>query len=238
MFKKSVLSLLLVVTCLALAAATQDAAARKAAPVQVQPRLLWLKRGESQQQSPIVIVQQPQDNNSNRHHYQQPPPPPYWSDYYSYPPQRPQRPQGLSDYPTIVIVNPNNAQNFTFDLPTTTAASTRRRSNIFNRRSSNPIVDLLQDSIDDDSEVISAADNVDNDGVITIPQQIPQPQKYAAEERNEELGDDELALLERQAERGLSPKNLISFLMQDKQRRRVQEAIAGIYLRNYNLNRK
>lgn len=70
---------------------------------------------------------------------------------------------------------------------------------------------------------------------------IPQPYNYGEEDaRAAELGDEvEFAdLLERQAARGLSPKHLLSFLLQDKRRRRIQEAVAGIYLRNYNLNRK
>ncbi|KAH8263359.1 hypothetical protein KR044_007789, partial [Drosophila immigrans] len=216
----------------------------------VQPRFLFIKRGEAKEPSPIVILQQPQNQGSDKHHHHQSPP--YWPDYYSYPPPppRPQRPPyqipglpGLSEYlgngPSIVIINPNNVQNLSYaSVESTTAATTGGRSG-FNRRSSDPIVNLLQETIlDDDSEVVSAADNVEADGVVTIPQQIPQPSHYGAEERNDEFGENELALLERQAERGLNPKNLISFLMQDKRRRRVQEAIAGIYLRNYNLNRK
>ncbi|KAH8377349.1 hypothetical protein KR093_004986, partial [Drosophila rubida] len=214
----------------------------------VQPRLLWIRRGESQPPQPIVIVQ-PQNQNTDRHHHRPPPPPPYWDDYYPYPAPRPTRPPfpipGLADYlngnPSIVIINPNNVQNLSLASPaTTTAAPATGGRSSFNRRNSNPIVDLLQETIlDDDSEVISAADDVEADGVVSIPQQIPQPAHYGAEERNVgEVGEDELALLERQSERGLSPKNLIAFLMQDKRRRRVQEAIAGIYLRNYNLSRK
>lgn len=74
-------------------------------------------------------------------------------------------------------------------------------------------------------------------GIATL---LPQAVANYGEEdaRDDGYGDEDLALLERQAARGLSPKHLLSFLMQDKQRRRFQEAVAGIYLRNYNLSRK
>ncbi|KAL7739934.1 hypothetical protein ACLKA6_013122 [Drosophila palustris] len=245
MFKKSFL--LLLATYFAIAAGSGDSAGQKAARGQVQPRLLWLKRGESKAQQPIVIVQ-PSNSESDRHHHH----PSYWPDYYPYPPPRPQRPPynipGLSEYlgngPSIVIINPNNAQNLTF--PAAASTTTAGGRNAANRRSSNPIVDLLQESIlDDDTEVISAPENVEAEEVAPVPQQQQQQQQqqlpvalYGGEERDEDYGEDELALLERQATRGLNPKQLLSFLLQDKRRRRFQEAVAGVYLRNFNLSRK
>ncbi|XP_034472141.1 uncharacterized protein LOC117779906 [Drosophila innubila] len=264
MFKKSALSFLLFATCLAIAVASQsgsgDSSGKKAVThAQVQPRFLWIKRAESKPQQPIVLLQQPHSESDRHHHHH----PPHWSDYYPYPPPppRPNRPPfnipGLSEYlgsgPSIVIINPNNAQNLTFPAAAAPAADAGGGTggtggtgrNSANRRSSNPIVDLLQDSIlDDDTEVITVPENAEAEGDALASQQQQQQQQqvsqsyYGGEERDEDYGEDELALLERQAARGLSPKHLLSFLLQDKRRRRIQEAVAGIYLRNYNLNRK
>ncbi|XP_068150988.1 uncharacterized protein [Drosophila tropicalis] len=210
------------------------------------PRLLWnLHRGEESHKSspPVIIVQQPSDSGSDRHHHQ---PYPF---QYNYPPQfyRPPPPQippfnipgldlgslgnGLGT--TILVINPNNMQNLS--LSTSTGNSTSRS---FKGPS---IGDLLQglnlgdftDSFDDDSEVVNTSDDGDVEVAINNHHDDNQDQDDQGA-----ISDDELSLLERQASRGLSPKQLLTFLMQDKRRRRMQEVLAGIYLRNYSLNRK
>lgn len=165
----------------------------------------------------------------------------------------------------MIVINPNNVQNFTTPSSGTSSTSTGTSSG---RTANARIVDLLQNLqnsqgailAQDEPEVINAVE-AETDaaaaaaaagigagagagtglgavpGIATL---LPQAVANYGEEdaRDEDFGDEELALLERQAARGLSPKHLLSFLMQDKRRRRFQEAVAGIYLRNYNLNRK
>lgn len=188
---------------------------------------------------------QPNSDESDRHHHRRP----YYPDYYPYPyPPTPQRPPfqvpGLNDYfggggPSIIIINPNNAQNLT--APAAPAAATTGGRSGGLRRNAVPIIDLLQglNAQEDDTEVINAADNESEAAAAAALAAAQAPlAQYGAEERDEDLAEDELALLERQAARGLSTKQLLSLLLQDKRRRHFQEAAAGIYLRNYNQNRK
>ncbi|XP_017014519.2 uncharacterized protein [Drosophila takahashii] len=221
------------------------------------PRLLWnIKRGDNQEShrntQPIIIVQQPSsnsDHDSDRHHHHHNPHYPYYP-YYPQPPP-PSRPPpqfpGM-DYlnsagggPTYLIINPNNMQGIY--LPSSSSNSSNSTSS---RRSAfvPSIADLLQglnlddladgSLFEDDSEVINAAED-GNTEVHGSEGPIPQ----ADDDREEDvISEDAVEALERQTNRGLSPKHLVSILMQDKRRRRIQEVLAGIYLRNYNLNRK
>lgn len=238
-----------------------------------QARLLWFNKGNNDRaQQPIIIWQQPQQDSDRHHHHHRP----NWADYYyDYPPPPPppRRPYAQSENPSglsVIVINPNNVQNFT--TPSSGTSSTTTSGRTANAR----IVDLLQNLqnsqgailAQDEPEVINAVE-AETDaaaaaaaagigagtgagagagtglgaglgavpGIATL---LPQAVANYGEEdaRDDGYGDEELALLERQAARGLSPKHLLSFLMQDKQRRRFQEAVAGIYLRNYNLSRK
>lgn len=237
----------------------------------VQPRLLWFNKGNNDRQQPIIIWQQPQQDSDRHHHHR-----PSWADYYyDYPPPPPppRRPFGQSENPSglsVIVINPNNVQNFT--TPSSGTSSGTTSSTTSGRTANARIVDLLQNLqnsqggilAQDEPEVINAVE-AETDaaaaaaaagigagngagpaagsglgalpGIATL---LPQAVGSYGEEdaRDDDFGDEELALLERQAARGLSPKHLLSFLMQDKRRRRFQEAVAGIYLRNYNLNRK
>ncbi|EDW63499.1 uncharacterized protein [Drosophila virilis] len=250
MFKHSISSFLLLAACVAINAASHsssgEASGHKAALAAIQPRLLlWNRRSENKPQQPIVIVQ-PNSDESDRHHHRRP----YYPDYYPYPyPPTPQRPPfqvpGLNDYfggggPSIIIINPNNAQNLT--APAAPAAATTGGRSGGLRRNAVPIIDLLQglNAQEDDTEVINAAENESEAAAAAAAMAAAQAPlaQYGAEERDEDLAEDELALLERQAARGLSTKHLLSLLLQDKRRRHFQEAAAGIYLRNYNQNRK
>ncbi|XP_064553548.1 uncharacterized protein LOC135438918 [Drosophila montana] len=249
MFKHSLSSLLLLAACMAIDAASHissgEASGHNAALSAIQPRLLlWNRRSENKPQQPIVIVQQPNSDESDRHNHRRP----YYPDYYPYPyPPTPQRPPfqipGLNDYfgggggPSIIIINPNNVQNLT-----SPAAGTTTGRNGGLRRNAVPIIDLLQglNVQEDDTDVINAAENESETAAAAAAMAAAQAPlaQYGAEERDEDLAEDELALLERQAARGLSTKHLLSLLLQNKRRRHFQEAAAGIYLRNYNQNRK
>lgn len=201
----------------------------------IQPRLLlWNRRPDNTPQQPIIIVQPNQDSDRNRR--------PYWQDYYPFPPQRI---PGLPDFgsnPSVIIVNPNNAQNLTF--PAAAPAAARAAGGGFGfrngyfRRESVPLIELLQglNALEPESD----ANESDSAAALAAAPAVAQAPlaEYGVVEDDEEPNEDELTLLERQATRGLSTKNLLSHLMQDKKRRRFQEAVAGIYFRNYNQNRK
>ncbi|XP_039499545.1 uncharacterized protein LOC120456668 [Drosophila santomea] len=218
------------------------------------PRLLWnIKRGDQEShrnsQQPIIIVQQPSSNqDSDRHHHHNPNYPYY--PYYPPPPppqSRPPPPFPGMDWntvgggPTYLIINPNNMQGIY--LPSSSSNSSNSTSS---RRSAfvPTISDLLQglnlddladgSLFEDDSEVVNAAE----EGNAEVP--LPDgPITQGDDDRDEDvISEDEIDALDRQSNRGLSPKHLVSILMQDKRRRRIQEVLAGIYLRNYNLNRK
>ncbi|EDW02999.1 uncharacterized protein LOC6561829 [Drosophila grimshawi] len=263
MFKNCIPLLLFFTACVALTSGAKissgEALTRNAVLTGIQPRFIgWNRRGNDNQQPPIIIVQPNQ--NSDRHQHS----PSYWPDYYPYPgvapPRRPpfQFP-GLGEYlngsGSIVIVNPNNAQNLSFQgaAPAATDAGAGgggRRSaprNIGYRHNVIPVVELLQGSIADENfdEINLPSYEPEAAGATAAiakpaPALAPAPAPYDGDEYPFDgiASDDELALLERQASRGLSTKNLLSFLIQDKRRRRFQEAIAGIYLKNYNQNRK
>ncbi|KAH8238013.1 hypothetical protein KR032_010884, partial [Drosophila birchii] len=225
------------------------------------PRLLWnLKRGDNQEshrnsQQPIIIVQQPSKNSDydeDRHHHHHPH---HHYPYYPYyppppPPSRPPPPpypgmeytNTAGSGPTYLIINPNNMQGIY--LPASSSNSTNSTSA---RRSAfvPTIADLLQGlSLDDltdgslfedDSDVVEAAE----DGTVEPAADSNSAPSLAHDDRDEDLvSEEEIEALDRQSNRGVSPKHLVSILMQDKRRRRIQEVLAGIYMRNYHLNRK
>ncbi|XP_017079538.1 LOW QUALITY PROTEIN: uncharacterized protein LOC108113467 [Drosophila eugracilis] len=221
------------------------------------PRLLWnIKRGDNQEshrntQQPIIIVQQPSSNSDHdldRHHHHHSQHYPYYPYYPPPPPSRPPPQFPGMDYmnsmaggPTYLIINPNNMQGIY--LP---ASSSNSSNSTSSRRSAfvPSIDDLLQglnledladgSLFEDDSEVVNAAE----DGNSEHPSS-EGPSAQADDDRDDDIiSEDEVEALERQTNRGLSPKHLVSILMQDKRRRRIQEVLASIYLRNYNLNRK
>ncbi|KAH8355502.1 hypothetical protein KR084_010308 [Drosophila pseudotakahashii] len=257
---RTVSALIILTALFAWSAAQQTSSGKnrkESAFSKIVPRLLWnIKRGDNQEShrntQPIIIVQQPSsnsDHDSDRHHHHHNPHYPYYP-YYQ-PPPPPSRPPpqfpGM-DYmnsagggPTYLIINPNNMQGIY--LP---ASSSNSSNSTSSRRSAfvPSIADLLQglnlddladgSLFEDDSEVVNAAEH-GNSEVHGSEGPIPQ----ADDDREEDvISEDEVEALERQTNRGLSPKHLVSILMQDKRRRRIQEVLAGIYLRNYNLNRK
>ncbi|KAH8298161.1 hypothetical protein KR018_010082 [Drosophila ironensis] len=214
-------------------------------------------------QQPIIIVQQPSSNSNShsdedrhhQHHHPHYPQFPYYS-YYQQPPPPPPRPQPQfpgSEYqsltgsgPTYLIINPNNMQGIY--LPASTAANSTNSTS--SRRSAfvPTIADLLQginlddltdgSLFEDDSEVVDAAEEGVLDATATGGSLASASPVDDDRDDQDVISEDEIEALQRQANRGLSPKHLISIMMQDKRRRRIQEVLAGIYLRNYNLNRK
>ncbi|EDW12120.2 uncharacterized protein Dmoj_GI17515 [Drosophila mojavensis] len=222
MVKHFIPSLLLLTICGAFVVTAQirngELNGFRAALAASQPRLLFWNRRPDNPQQPIVIVQPNQDSNRDRR--------PPWADYPYFPPYRfpPNQIPGLSDLyggtgGSIIIVNPNNAQNFSF--PPGVGAAAGGLSAQENDSEANEW---------DGAAPLAAA---------TTAAQEPLGKYGAGEEQyDKEPNEDEFALLERQAARGLSPKQLFSYLVQDKKRRRFQEAVAGIYLRNYNQNQK
>ncbi|XP_034669560.1 uncharacterized protein LOC117902357 [Drosophila subobscura] len=227
----------------------------------IMPRLLWnLRRGDNNQEShrqqqPIIIVQQPSSNSESDRHHHHPHHPHYpYYPYYPPPPQtRPPQPQfpGMeylgsgSGGPTFLIVNPNNMQGIYLPSAANSSNSTSARRSAFVPS----IGDLLQglsfnDLVDgslfeDDSEVVDAAEEGNVEGAAFENER---PAGSAAVVQEDGDGDvlsvDEIDALDRQNNRGLNPKLLFSMLMQDKRRRRIQEVLAGIYLKNTHLNRK
>ncbi|XP_037731766.1 uncharacterized protein LOC119562613 [Drosophila subpulchrella] len=220
------------------------------------PRFLWnMKRGDNQEShrntQPIIIVQQPSwkaDRDSDRHHFHQSP---YNTPYYHHYPQPPSRPppqfpgmeylNSAGSGPTYLIINPNNMQGIY--LPASNSNSSNSTSS---RRSAfvPSIADLLQglnledlsDGIvfQDDTEVVNAA----KDETTAVPSsEVPIP---PADDDHQEniISENEVEALERQTLQGPGKKHMVSILMQDKRRKRFQEFLAGIYLRNYNLNIK
>ncbi|XP_032584643.1 uncharacterized protein LOC6576690 [Drosophila mojavensis] len=254
MVKHFIPSLLLLTICGAFVVTAQirngELNGFRAALAASQPRLLFWNRRPDNPQQPIVIVQPNQDSNRDRR--------PPWADYPYFPPYRfpPNQIPGLSDLyggtgGSIIIVNPNNAQNFSFPPGVGAAAGGAGggagvvpgpgggRSGSF-RRESIPLIDILQglSAQENDSEA-NEWDGAAPLAAATTAAQEPLGKYGAGEEQyDKEPNEDEFALLERQAARGLSPKQLFSYLVQDKKRRRFQEAVAGIYLRNYNQNQK
>ncbi|EDV31518.2 uncharacterized protein Dana_GF15398 [Drosophila ananassae] len=255
------LSVLLVVTaCLALASADQSSGSKNRkenALSKIVPRLLWnLHRGDKddrRSQQPIIIVQQPSSNSDwesdRRHHHHSP-----YYPYYPPPPPPPptSRPNPYADYlnglpggsgATFLIVNPNNAQGIY--VP---ASSSNSSNSTSSRRSAfvPSIADILQglnlddladgSLFEDDSEVVDSAD----EGVLDLATAAGASAPQADDDREDQdvITEDDVEALDRQTRRGLNPKHLVSLLTQDKRRRRIQEVLAGIYLRNYNLNRK
>ncbi|EDW87920.1 uncharacterized protein LOC6527115 [Drosophila yakuba] len=217
------------------------------------PRLLWnIKRGDQEShrnsQQPIIIVQQPSSNQeSDRHHHHNPNYPYY--PYYPPPPppqSRPPPPFPGMDWntvgggPTYLIINPNNMQGIYLPSSSNSSNSTSSRRSAFVPTISDLLQGLNLDDLadgslfEDDSEVVNAAE----EGNAEVP--LPDgPITQVDDDRDEDvISEDEIDALDRQSNRGLSPKHLVSILMQDKRRRRIQEVLAGIYLRNYNLNRK
>ncbi|XP_017048890.1 uncharacterized protein LOC108093384 [Drosophila ficusphila] len=218
------------------------------------PRLLWnLKRGDNQEshrnsQQPIIIVQQPSSNpdrDADRHHHHHNP----YNPYYPYyppppPPSRPPPPFPGMEYmnsagggPTYLIINPNNMQGIYLPSSNSSNSTSSRRSafvpSITDLLQGLSLEDLAEGSLfdSDDSEVVSAAEDP--------AEEVPVAVAEGSDEREEDvISEEEAEALERQTRRGLSPKHLVSILMQDKRRRRIQEVLAGIYLRNYNLDRK
>ncbi|KAH8404795.1 hypothetical protein KR222_003858, partial [Zaprionus bogoriensis] len=203
------------------------------------PRLLWFKHNDNNKQQPLIIYQQP----AERHHHHRP----HWDDYYDdYPPRRPHPPPspqnpGLN----VIVINPINSMNISSalnHLNTTNVTPATARS-AGNDRAAISILNLLQ-SLNTQSVVLADDSDLGNpaeaEAEATGPAAAAEPPANYGDEydRDEDFAEEELALLERQAARGLSPRHLLSLLVQDKRRRRIQEAVAGIYLRNYNLNRK
>ncbi|XP_041448159.1 uncharacterized protein LOC111079663 [Drosophila obscura] len=220
----------------------------------------------AKQQQPIIYyVTQPASNSdSDRHQHHQHhdhhehPHYPYYP-YYPPPPQtRPPQPQypgmeylgtGNNGGPTFLIVNPNNMQGIY--LPSSGNSSNSTGST---RSAHVPSIgdllqglnfnDLLDGSLfEDDSEVVEAAEEGNVQGPVNalVNERPGGVQAAAAQEDDNDvdlLSEDEIDALDRQNNRGLSPKLLFSMLMQDKRRRRIQEVLAGIYLRNTQLNRK
>ncbi|XP_017120546.1 transcription factor Sox-1 [Drosophila elegans] len=217
-------------------------------------------------QQPIIIVQQPSpssDHELDRHHHHHNPHYPYYP-YYQPPPPPPSRPppqfpgmeylNSAGGGPTYLIINPNNMQGIY--LP---ASSSNSSNSTSSRRSAfvPSIADLLQGlSLDDladgslfenDSEVVDAAEDgigapssEDSTQAVQAAQAVQAVQAAQTDDDREEdeISEDVVEAVERQTNRGLSPKQLVSIIMQDKRRRRIQEVLAGIYLRNYSLNRK
>ncbi|XP_016979119.1 uncharacterized protein LOC108044577 [Drosophila rhopaloa] len=226
------------------------------------PRLLW-KRGESQEshKSPVIYVQRPYyeddyDRHDYRHHrnpyysYYGPPPPPPPPP----PPSRPFNPFNGMEYantagsgPTFLVINPSNMQGIYLPASTTAGSSNSTNSTSSRRSAFVPsIADLLQglnlddladgSLFEDDSEVVNAAENGTAEEAPISEGTTTQADDDGDAE--DVISEDAVEALERQTNRGLSPKHLVSIIMQDKRRRRIQEVLAGIYLRNYNLNRK
>ncbi|XP_001355872.4 uncharacterized protein [Drosophila pseudoobscura] len=226
------------------------------------PRLLWnLRRGDNNQEShrqqpQVIIVQQPSSNSEDdrhHHHQQHHPHYPYYP-YYPPPPQtRPPQPQfpGMeylgtgSGGPTFLIVNPNNMQGIYLPSSANSSNTTSARRSAF----APSFADLLQglnlndladgSLFEDDTEVVEAAEEASPDAP-AVENERPAVSAAAQEEDHDGdlISEDEIDALDRQNNRGLSPKLLFSMLMQDKRRRRIQEVLAGIYLRNTHLNRK
>jgi len=216
------------------------------------PRLLWnIKRGDQEShrnsQQPIIIVQQPSSNQESDRHHHHNPNYPYYPYYPPPPPQnRPPPPFPGMDWntvgggPTYLIINPNNMQGIYLPASSNSSNSTSSRRSAFVPTISDLLQGLNLDDLadgslfEDDSEVVNAAE----DGNAEIPL-ADGPISQADDDREEDvISEDEIDAMDRQSNRGLSPKHLVSILMQDKRRRRIQEVLAGIYLRNYNLNRK
>lgn len=216
------------------------------------PRLLWnIKRGDQEShrnsQQPIIIVQQPSSNQESDRHHHHNPNYPYYPYYPPPPPQnRPPPPFPGMDWntvgggPTYLIINPNNMQGIYLPASSNSSNSTSSRRSAFVPTISDLLQGLNLDDLadgslfEDDSEVVNAAEDANAE----IPL-ADGPISQADDDREEDvISEDEIDALDRQSNRGLSPKHLVSILMQDKRRRRIQEVLAGIYLRNYNLNRK
>ncbi|KAH8385748.1 hypothetical protein KR009_002653, partial [Drosophila setifemur] len=223
--------------------------------IKVVPRLLWnIRRSDKEEshrntQQPIIIMQQPSlnhDSDSDRHHHHHSSHYPYYPYYPPPPPQNrppPQFPgmdyQNIGSGPTYLIINPNNMQGIYLPSSNTSNSTSSRRSAFVPS-----IADLLQglnfdDLADsslfhDDSEVVNAADNVNSE--VTNGD----GSAFEAVDDHDDIviSDDEIDSIERHKNRGLSPKHLVSIIGQDNRRRRIQEVLAGIFLRNYNLNRK
>ncbi|XP_043865042.1 uncharacterized protein LOC6576691 [Drosophila mojavensis] len=199
-----------------------------------QPRLFFWNGSPNSPQRPIIVVQPNQDSNRDRR--------PPWAAYPYFPPYRfpPNQIPGLSNLyggnrGSIIIVDANNAQNFAFPPGAGAAAGGAAggaagpgggRSGSF-RRESIPLIDILQglSAQENDSEA-NEWDGAAPLAAATTAAQEPLGEYGAGEEQHDkEPNEDEFALLERQAARG-------------KKRRRFQEAVASIYLRNYNQNQK
>ncbi|XP_017097148.3 uncharacterized protein [Drosophila bipectinata] len=252
---------LLVTACLALASADQSSGSKNSkdnAFSKILPRLLWnLHRGDKddrRSQQPIIIVQQPNSNSDyesdRRHHHHHNP---YYPYYPPPPPPPTSRPNPYAEYlsglpggsgATFLVINPSNAQNIY--APASSGNSSNSTSS---RRSAfvPTIADLLQglnlddlsdgNLFEDDSEVVESADEGILDSLAT-PGVASAAQADDDRDDQDVITEDDVEALDRQTRRGLNPKHLVSLLTQDKRRRRIQEVLAGIYLRNYNLNRK
>ncbi|XP_020810286.1 uncharacterized protein LOC110185665 [Drosophila serrata] len=259
---RTISTLVFLAALLALVAAEQSSgskARKESALSKIVPRLLWnLKRGDQEShrnsQQPIIIVQQPSkhsDYDEDRHYHHHRPHYPYYP-YYPPPPpptRPPPPPYPGMEYlnnsgggPTFLVINPNNMQGIY--LP---ASSSNSSNSTSARRSAfvPSIADLLQglsledlsdgSLFEDDSDVVEAAE----DGTVELAAESNGTPSLANDDRDEDLvSEEDIEALDRQSNRGVSPKHLVSILMQDKRRRRIQEVLAGIYMRNYNLNRK
>ncbi|KAH8255740.1 hypothetical protein KR038_009612 [Drosophila bunnanda] len=257
---RTISTLVFLAALLALAAAEQSSGSKprkESALSKIVPRLLWnLKRGDNQEshrnsQQPIIIVQQPskQSDYDEDRHYHHRPHYPYYPYYPPPPPTRPPPPpypgmeymNSAGGGPTYLIINPNNMQGIYLPASSNSSNSTSARRSAFVPS----IADLLQGlSLDDlsdgslfedDSDVVEAAE----DGAVEPTAESNGTPSHANDDPDEDLvSEEDIEALDRQSNRGVSPKHLVSILMQDKRRRRIQEVLAGIYMRNYHLNRK
>ncbi|XP_030377795.1 uncharacterized protein LOC115626556 [Scaptodrosophila lebanonensis] len=238
--------LLLSAACLALTAAQTTAPgpearrlARDYPLIGILPRFFSrLDNDRPQQQPQIIFLQAP---NQNQNQNQQQIPPYFWPTFPSRPNQRPPfNYPGFdtgsdSGSPSIVIVNPNNMQGLYFPINSSSqaipaaAAGGRAAGNRFGAGfvSVNDLLQSLSHANADDDE--SGDDQIIQPTIIDSA--------HHADNSADDVSEDELGLLERQAARGLSPKHLVALLTQDKQRKRFQEAAAGIYLKNFNLHK-
>ncbi|XP_017844302.1 uncharacterized protein LOC108600934 [Drosophila busckii] len=232
MFKQLTAALICFGVCLA-------AANEGRRDLSAQPRLLFHKllnnnnnnqnnnNNNYRQQPAIIFLGGNQDSNSHR--YQRPP----WEDYYyphyphPHPPPRPRYPgyndSEYSGNPHVIVINPINAQNISHVSQPAPAATVDDGG-----RSAFPIIDILQAA--EEPEPINVAESPESEPTVAV---------LPLYNNDDEYDDTSSAVLERQTVRGLNPKLLLNLLsQQDKRRRRFQEAVASIYLRNYNANRK
>lgn len=141
---------------------------------------------------------------------------------------------------SVIVINPNNAQDIRLNSTNATGRSAHTRFvDLLHRLHSRPDDEPeLITAVEDGFDAAGSGSSIAGADIGAVPYIVPQAVNYGDEDvRDDVIGDEELAgLLQRQTTRGLSPKQLLSFLVQDKRRRRLQEA--GFYLRNYDLNRK